>query len=48
LVEQIEEHESKLTDWERQFIEDIQKNDYTLTEKQNSMIIKIHHRVVFG
>ena len=47
LIEQIEDHESQLSDWERQFIDDIQKNNYTLTEKQNSMIIKIHHKVVF-
>lgn len=47
LVEQIEENEDQLTDWERKFIDDIQKNDYTLSEKQNSIINRIHHKVVF-
>jgi len=46
LIEQIEENEGQLSDWERKFIDDIQKNDYTLSEKQNSIIIRIHCKVV--
>lgn len=48
LIEEIEENESKLSDWERKFIDDIQKNDYTLTTNQNHKINQIHHRVVFA
>ncbi|MCP4470162.1 MAG: hypothetical protein GY815_05665 [Gammaproteobacteria bacterium] len=47
LIEVIEENEDQLTDWERKFIDDITSNDYTLTDKQNSIVNRIHHRVVF-
>ena len=49
LIEEIEENEDQLTDWERKFIDSITANEfYTLTEKQNSVVNRIHHRVVFG
>jgi len=48
LIEEIEENEDQLTDWERKFIDDITSNDYTLTDKQNKIINRIHHRVVFS
>ena len=48
LLEEVEEHEEKLTDWERQFVDDIGSKDYTLTGRQNELLNKIHGKVVFG
>lgn len=48
LLDEIEENEDKLNDWERKFVSDITSKDYTLTENQNSVVNRIHHKVVFG
>lgn len=48
LIEEIEEHDGQLTDWERKFIDDIQRNDYTLTGRQNEILNKIYGKAVFG
>ena len=47
LLEEIVEHEEKLNDWERGFVDNLQRKDYTLTENQNKILNKIHHKAVF-
>ena len=53
LLDEIEENESKLTDWERGFIDDLEAKDafldgaMILTTNQNHKLNQIHRRVVF-
>jgi len=48
-LEQIEENESQLTDWERKFVDDLTKRDPdSLTVIQNHKLNEIYNRVVFA
>ena len=49
LIEEIEENEDRLSDWERKFIDDLSNRDQEcLTSGQNKMLNKIHRKVVFA
>lgn len=42
------EHDRELTEWERQFVDDLyNRGPDTLTTNQNHKLNQIHHRVVF-
>lgn len=49
LIEEIEDNDGLLNDWERQRIDEWSRyEDRQLTVKQNHKLIEIHHKVVYG
>ncbi len=49
LIEEIEENDDKLNEWERGFIDSLtnKDDDYVLTSNQNATLNKIHHKAVW-
>ena len=45
MIEECEERDSRLSDWERNFLDSVSSQSYSLTEKQAATLESIHRKV---